>query len=137
MKIKQLSVFLENSVGSLANVTRILGINNINIIALSLTESKEFGILRMIVNNVNQAAEALKANNLTASISDVIGFSCPNKPDQIAGILNTISQEGIFIEYVYGFSSDQISNVILRPTNIERCAEVLSGTSCVSIDISR
>lgn len=137
MRVKQLSIYIENNVGTLAEITHILGLNNINITALSLGESPEYGILRMIVNNVPKAAEALRANGLSASISDVVGFCCQNRPDSISRVLKTLADEEVFIEYAYGFSQNNTSCIILRPTNIERCLKVIPITECTPLEIDQ
>lgn len=125
MIIKQLSVFIENKTGRINDVTRILAANQINMTAFSLAESTDFGILRMIVSDVEGAKTALKEAHFGVSITDVISFCCPNQPGAMNTILEFLAREQVFIEYMYAFSEGDSANVVIRPTDIDRCAEIL------------
>ena len=125
MTIKQLSVFIENKTGRINDVTRILSENNINMSAFSLAESTDFGILRMIVSDVEGAKKALKEAHFGVSVTDVISFTCPNVPGAMNTILEFLAREQVFIEYMYAFSEGDSANVVIRPTDIARCAEIL------------
>lgn len=136
MTIKQLSVFIENKTGRINEVTRILGDNGINMTAFSLAESADFGILRMIVSDVDKATEVLKRAHLGTSVTDVICLSCSNTPGSLAEILEYLAKENIFIEYMYAFSKGDTANVVIRPTDIARCIEVLGKNKCTVLDKS-
>ena len=103
MRAKQLSVFLENKSGRLTEVTQVLGDNGINLSAMSIADNSDFGILRCIVSDPDKAYKALKAANFAVKITDVIGFSCPNTSGSLAVVLKYLSDNGVFIEYMYAF----------------------------------
>ncbi len=103
MKITQLSVFLENRKGRLYDVCQLLGKNKINIRALTIADTPEFGILRIIVDKPEEAKKLLKDNNFTANITDIVAAEVPDKPGGLAEILKTLNDGGVNIEYMYGF----------------------------------
>ncbi|MDR0939456.1 MAG: amino acid-binding protein [Mediterranea sp.] len=125
MVAKQLSIFLENKSGRLTEVTEVLGRENINLSALCIAENADFGILRGIVSEPDRAYAVLKANRFAVNITDVIGISCPNVPGALAKVLAYLSDEGVFIEYMYSFANNGIANVVIRPSDLEKCIEVL------------
>lgn len=130
MTIKQLSVFIENKTGRINDVAHILGNNKINMTAFSLAENADFGILRMIVSDVELAVQVLKEAHFGVSITDVVCFSCPNKPGALATILEYLAKENIFIEYMYAFSEGETANVVIRPTDIGKCLDTLTFYKC-------
>lgn len=103
MKIKQLSVFVENKTGRINEVTQILGSNGVNMTAFSLADSGEFGILRMIVSDVGRAVSALKEARFGISVTEVVCFCCPNEPGALSIVLDCLARENVFIEYMYAF----------------------------------
>lgn len=125
MKVKQLSVFLENKTGRINEVAKTLGKNGINMIAFSLAESADFGILRILVSDTALAVKVLKEAHFAVKESDVICLECSNEPGALAGILDTLSAENIFIEYMYAFACGGSANIVIRPTDIDGCAAVL------------
>lgn len=126
MIIKQLSVFLENKSGRLNEVTGILGKADINISAFNVADTSEFGILRMIVSNPEEALTVLKENLFSVSLTDVICLNTPNEPGALAKALEIIADGGVFIEYLYAYSNEgKSANIMLKPTNIEKCISVL------------
>jgi hypothetical protein len=126
MIAKQVSVFLENKSGRLNEVTRILGDAGINISAFSIADTSDFGVLRMIVPNPEKAMEVLKANDFSVQTTRVVLMTTPNKPGMLARALQILSDENIFIEYLYAFSMNEDSAVVvIRPSEIEKCKEVL------------
>ncbi|MDR0892213.1 MAG: amino acid-binding protein [Mediterranea sp.] len=125
MVAKQLSIFLENKSGRLTEVTEVLGRENINLSALCIAENADFGILRGIVSEPDRAYQVLKENHFAVNITDVVGISCPNVPGALAKVLGYLSAEGVFIEYMYSFANNGIANVVIRPSNLEKCIEVL------------
>lgn len=128
MIIKQLSVFLENKTGRLNEVTQLLGNAGINMSALSLADTSEFGILRLIVSEPQKALSILKEAEFSGSLTDVICLNSPNVPGALAKALNILSEEGVFIEYLYAYSMDNKSaNIVLKPDNIQKCIEVLQA----------
>ena len=101
MIVKQVSIFLENRTGRLAEVTGLLGDHGINIRALSLADTSDFGILRLIVNDVKKAKEVLKQEGLTVGETDVIAVEVPDKPGGLAQVLRVLSNESLNVEYMY------------------------------------
>ena len=127
MKIKQLSIFLENKTGRINQVAKTLGNNGINMIAFSLAESADFGILRLLVSDTAKAAAVLKEEHFAVKESDVICLECSNTPGALAKILDTLSSENIFIEYMYAFSQHETADVIIKPNNLDECVRILEG----------
>ena len=125
MVAKQLSIFLENKSGRLTEVTEVLAKENINLSALCIAENADFGILRGIVSDPDRAYKALKDNHFAVNVTDVVGISCPNVPGALAMVLGYLSAEGVFIEYMYSFANNNIANVVIRPSNLDKCIEVL------------
>ena len=108
MVAKQLSIFLENKSGRLTEVTEVLAEEGINLSALSIAENADFGILRGIVSEPDKAYEALKNRHFAVNVTDVIGISCPNVPGALARVLRFLSDEGVFIEYMYSFACGDV-----------------------------
>ena len=130
MTIKQLSVFIENKTGRINDVTHILGDNGVNMTAFSLAENADFGILRMVVSDVELAVRVLKESHFGVSVTDVVCFNCPNKPGALATVLEYLAKENIFIEYMYAFSEGETASVVIRPTDINKCVEILTFYKC-------
>lgn len=127
MVLRQLSVFLENVPGRLRAVTAILAENNINIRALSLADTTDFGILRLIVDNPNKAANILKDKNLAVKLSDVIAVEMEDSPGGLDQVLKILEKENINIEYLYAFmgSKPKKALVILRVDKFADAIEYL------------
>ena len=134
MTIKQLSVFLENKTGRINEVVRTLGADGINMHAFSMAETADFGILRLIVSDVDKAAEVLRAHDFAVMTTDVVCLSCANVPGSLAVILEYLAQEQIleqiFIEYMYAFAQNDRANVVIKPNDLPRCLEVLQAHHC-------
>ena len=130
MTIKQLSVFLENKTGRINEVTKILGKHGINMHAFSMAESTDFGILRLIVREVDKAVEVLRNENFAVMLTDVVCISCPNEAGSLSTILDKLAEQEIFIEYMYAFAEGDKANVVIRPTDIEKCVQVLQECTC-------
>jgi len=125
MKVKQLSIFLENRSGRLAEVATVLGEAGINMTAFSIAENTDFGILRLIVSDPDKATHILKENFFGVNLSDVLCLRCPNTPGALAKALEIIKNNGLTIEYMYAFACGDSANVIIRPDKLEECIEVL------------
>lgn len=136
MLIKQISVFLENKSGRLAEVTRILGDNDINISALSIADTTDFGILRLIVNKPEEAEKQLKENGFTVSCTHVMAIGVADKPGGLASALDVLKKESIGIEYMYAFvgKKTQEALVILRFEEPEKaaCALIKNDVKIIS-----
>lgn len=125
MLAKQLSIFLENKSGRLTEVTEVLGASDINLTAMSIADNSDFGILRCIVSDPEKAYLALKNAGFAVKITDVIGFTCPNVSGSLAVVLKYLSDNGVFIEYMYSFSCGTYANVVIRPSDLQVCDELL------------
>lgn len=130
MTIKQLSVFLENKTGRINEVVRTLGANGINMHAFSMAETADFGILRLIVSDVDKAVEVLRSHDFAVMSTDVVCLSCENMPGSLAVILEYLAQEQIFIEYMYAFAQNDRANVVIKPNDLKHCLEVLQAHHC-------
>ena len=130
MTIKQLSVFLENKTGRINDVTRILGKHGINMHAFSMAETTDFGILRLIVSEVDKAVEILREANFAVMLTEVICIKCSNNAGALSTILEQLSQKDIFIEYMYAFAQGDKANIVIRPSDTARCVEVLQECQC-------
>ena len=125
MIIKQLSIFLENRTGRINEVAKILAENGVNMQAFSMAETADFGLLRLIVPDVDKAVEVLRAASFAVMVTDVLCISCPNVPGALSAVLEKLASNDIFIEYMYAFSDGDSANVIIRPTDVEAATKVL------------
>ncbi|HIT18415.1 MAG TPA: ACT domain-containing protein [Candidatus Fimivivens faecavium] len=116
MAIQQLSVFVENTPGSLAEITEVLAGENIDIRALSIADTSDFGILRLIVDRPEEARDALKGRGFTVSINDVIGIGVDDRPGGLSKALRLLGESGLVVEYLYAYVSrvDGLAYGILR-----------------------
>jgi hypothetical protein len=103
MRIKQISVFLENRQGRLYDVCSLLGDNDINIRALTIAETESFGVLRIVVDKSDAAIKLLRDNQFVANFTDVIAIEVPDQPGGLASILKVLAENDVNIEYMYGF----------------------------------
>ena len=95
--------------------------------AFTVSENSDFGILRLIVSDTDKAIKVLRDKLYAVSVADVVCLHCPNQPGALGAAMDIITKAGIFIEYMYAFSMGDAANVILRPDNVEKCAEVLTA----------
>jgi hypothetical protein len=128
MIVEQIAIFLENKSGRLAEVTELLAGNNINIRALSLADTADFGIFRLIVNEPAKALELLKQNGFTVGRNEVIAVMVPDRPGGLAGILALLRGKGINVEYMYAFVQRSEGNavVIFRFDDTAKAVDVLA-----------
>ena len=139
MTIKQVSVFLENRPGRLADVLGLLKENRINSYALYVSDTTQFGILRLIVDQPETAYAALKENSMTATLTDVLGVAMQDECGALYEIMNVIREEGVSIEYMYAFAGRQGNNpavVVIRPADKGEMTELLKnkGFQLLSLD---
>lgn len=136
MIIKQLSVFVENRTGRMAEITQVIGDAGVDIRALSLADTSDFGILRLIVDKPDLAFEAFRAAGITVSLTDVIAVSIEDKPGAFARAIKIMSDAGIGIEYMYAFNSRSKSNalVIMRIENIDEGIETIRKSGIRVLD---
>ncbi len=136
--IKQLSVFVENKFGRLAAVTEVLAKNNIDINALSLADTSDFGILRLVVDKPEDAAVALTEHGVTVKCTEVIAAAMDDCPGGLSFILDTLTNEKINIEYMYAFmgKTEGKAWTVMRVDDSERAEKVLHEHSIKTLDNS-
>ena len=113
MKISQLSIFLENKEGRLWNALDVLANGRVNIRALSLADTSDFGILRLIVQDPEKAKEILEENSFIVKIIDVIGIELDDTPGGLASVLKILNNNNINLEYLYAFTHEKTEKAIL------------------------
>jgi len=128
MKCEQISIFLENRAGRLSEVTRVLAEAQINIRALSLADTSDFGILRVIVSDFEKTKKVLKDNGFTVGRTTVVAVEVPDKPGGLHSILDLLSSQGVNVEYMYAFvqQSGQNAVMIFRFDRTDQAIEILS-----------
>ena len=127
MKAEQISVFLENKAGRLAEVTGILSEANVNIRALALADTSDFGVLRLIVDDNIKAVEALKNRGFTVGRTDVVAVEVEDRPGGLHRLLDMLQKDGINVEYMYAFVQHSGENAVMifRFDNIDEAIKVL------------
>ena len=130
MFLNQLSVFLENREGRLDQVLEILKSNHINIISLSLADTSDYGMLRMVVANPEAAKKALKDAGFSAMLTPVLGMKLAHKEGQLQAALSVMSKEGINVEYMYALAtSGDDAVIVIKTTDLEKAAAVLEANN--------
>ena len=129
MFVKQLSVFIENREGRLDQVLAALKNNDINIVSLSLADTSDYGLLRMIVSDPSKGKTVLKEAGFTAMLTDVLAVKLAHKVGQLQLLLAEICKAGINIDYTYALAtgSDDAS-IVIKTADLEKAAEILSNT---------
>ena len=113
MKIHQLSLFLENSPGKLLEPCRLLSAAGVNIRTLTLADTKQFGILRLIVQDWQQARELLEKAGYVVTVTEVVAVEVDDQPGGLVRLLDCIGSHGVNIEYMYAFTSSRQDRAIL------------------------
>jgi hypothetical protein len=139
MKVEQISIFIENKSGRLAEVSSILGDAGVNIRALSLADTSDFGILRLIVNDREKAITALKGRGFTVSKTEVVAVEVPDQPGGLASILHVLDTAAINVEYMYAFVERCGANavIIFRFDETEKAIASLTGKGFNILDGER
>ncbi len=129
MKVDQISIFIENKSGRLAEVTRVIGEAGVNIRALSLADTSDFGILRLIVDKADLARDVLKDKGFTVNKTQVVGVEVPDRPLGLSRILQVLDESRINVEYMYAFVERCGENavIIFRFDNLEEAIEALTA----------
>lgn len=129
MRVEQIAVFLENKSGRLAEITSILAENKVNIRALSVADTSDFGILRLIVDKVEIAKAALKEKGFTVSKTNVLAVEVADKVGGLATVLKSIEAAGLNVEYMYAFVNKSSENAVLifRFEEMDRAIETLQN----------
>lgn len=131
MKVEQISIFIENKSGRLAEITRILGEGGINIRALSLADTSDFGILRLIVNDVESANKVLKEKGFTVNKTEVVAVEVPDRPGGLGAILQALDAAQINVEYMYAFVERCGGNavIIFRFDEVDKAINALKANN--------
>lgn len=126
MIIKQISIFLNNSIGRLTEVSSLLGKESINMKAFTLSESSDFGILRIITDNNQKAFEILNKAGFAAAENEVVYMSIKDdSPGALSKIMKRLSDEGVSVEYMYAFSTGEGAHIVIRTSDVEFCDRIL------------
>lgn len=127
MLIQQISVFIENKPGRLTEVTDVLAQNNVDITALSLADTSEFGILRLIVDKPDAAQMALREAGFAVKATEVLAVAMEDQPGGLSAVLHTIANSGISIEYMYAFvgKTEGKAVVVMRVSDLEGAVTAL------------
>ncbi len=134
MFAKQLTVFIENRSGRLSEVLNVLKQNNVNILSLSLADTTEFGLLRLIVDNAVKGKEKLTENGFSSLLSDVSIIQIPHKVGSLQELLKVIDDNGVNIEYMYGLSIEsEKAYVVLKASDIEKVDKILTDNGIHTI----
>lgn len=139
MRAEQISIFLENKSGRLAEVTGILARAGVNIRALSLADTSDFGVLRIIVDNNETAKEALKESGFTVGKTNVVAVEVPDQPGGLHNILTLLGEGGINVEYMYAFVQQSGSNAVMifRFDNTDEALKLLQAKGVTVIEGAR
>ncbi|MBR6737410.1 MAG: amino acid-binding protein [Clostridia bacterium] len=128
MTAKQLSVFIENRKGRLSEVLEVLKSNGVNILSMSLADTTEYGLLRLIVNKPELGKEKLTENGFSSLLSDVIILKIQHEVGSLQELLKAIEEADVNVEYMYGLSIDgEEAYVVLKSSNVEKTGEVLEA----------
>ena len=125
MTIKQLSVFLENREGRLDEVLKTLGANDVNIVALSLADTADYGMLRMIVSNPEKGRAVLKQAGITSMLTDVVALRVPHATGSLSKAMHELMSGGVNVEYMYAFANGADASAVLKSDNPEKVVTIL------------
>ena len=127
--LKQLTVFVENKQGTLVDITDTLATNGVNLRALSIADTQDFGLLRLIVNDNDTAASVLQEKGYILKITEVIGVKIGDQPGKLSKALSVLAEAGVNVEYLYAFMArtERHAYVVLRPTDNTAAEKALEG----------
>ena len=127
--LKQLTVFVENKQGTLVDITDTLATNGVNLRALSIADTQDFGLLRLIVNDNDTAASVLQEKGYILKITEVIGVKIGDQPGKLSKALSVLAEAGVNVEYLYAFMArtERHAYVVLRPTDNAAAEKELEG----------
>ena len=125
MKLKQLSVFLENREGRLSEVLRILAENKINIVAVSLADTSDYGLLRMVVSEPLKGCNVLREEGMQAMITEVIGIRVPHATGSLCEAMDLLLANNVNVEYMYAFANGKDASAVVKTENMDKAVQVL------------
>lgn len=136
MAIRQISVFVENKKGSLVKITDALSRESVDLRAMSIADTQDFGILRLIVSDTDKAVEVLRKENCIVSVNEVVGVRLRNEPGALGAVVSLLSDKDINIEYMYAFNgaTPHHAYLVLRVDDNDKVAEILlaAGIKCIT-----
>ena len=135
MKIKQLSIFLQNRMGSLSKQLEVLSNADVNIKALCMADTSEFGILRLVVDNPEKGKAALEENNFLVKITDIVGVEMNDTPGGLTTVLKVIKDNDIDLEYLYAFTHEKVGKAILllHAEDIDKLISILNDNNIKTV----
>ena len=136
MIIKQLSVFLEDKIGRLTEMTKILAKNNVNLSAFNIADAADYGIARFIADDPELALKVLKENRFSVNLTDVVGMVVPHEPGGLCKALEILSTNNITIDYMYAFAINDSASVIIRSSSNEDVIKVLQENKMSLLKVS-
>ena len=125
MTIKQLSVFLENREGRLDEVLKTLGTNGVNIVALSLADTADYGMLRMIVSDPKKGRDVLKEAGITSMLTDVVALRVPHATGSLSKAMHELMTGGVNVEYMYAFANGADASAVLKSDDPKKVVKIL------------
>ena len=130
MKLKQISIFLENSPGRLYETTQALGDAGINLRALTLSEAADYGVLRLLVSNINKARQIMMEKQFPARVDEVVAVEIKDQAGSLAEVLQPLMEANISVRYMYAFSgfADNRAVMIFCFSDVDKAIEVLQKT---------
>ena len=129
MFVKQLSVFIENRTGRLEEVLHVLKQSDVNIVSMSLADTSDFGLLRLLVNKPEEGKKALKENGFSAMLTDVLAIRLNHRVGQLQELLEVICKFNMNIEYMYALSTGtDDASIVIKTSDLEKAAELLKET---------
>lgn len=133
--VKQISVFVENKPGKLAEAMKLLKSSKINIRALALADTKDFGILRIIVNDTEKTVDILKDASYAVTVTEVVAISIPDSAGQLSRVLDILGESGVNLEYLYAFigKSDRSVSFVLRVNDNQSAADALNDAGIIQL----
>ena len=126
MTLKQISIFLENRSGRLMGILDVLAKNNINVLALTIADTADFGIIRLIVSNPLKADQVLKDAHFSVNINDVLCVQMAQTPGSLRDLIHCFAQDDLSIEYLYAFNFGNMAATVIRTEDREKALEIAS-----------
>lgn len=133
--VRQISVFMDNKPGQLSGVMEIIKESGINVRALSLADTKDFGILRIIVHDTEQAVDALKDAGYAVTVNEIVAITIPDSPGQLSRVLEILGKDNVNLEYLYAFTgaSDRAVSFVLRVNDNDAAAASLTKGGIIQL----
>lgn len=132
---KQISVFVDNKPNQLTGVMALLKNSDINVRALSLADTSDFGILRMVVNDTDKAEKVLKNASYAVTVTEIVAITIPDSPGQLSRVLDILGAENVNLEYLYAFTgaSDRSVSFVIRVDDIKMASDALTKGGIIQL----